>query len=737
MNLTKTIIATLVTLVAVLYLSGSARAQEVVGILQPNQTVNHTIQLNNQPYSVYLFFDTGDVDWTLYDATSVVANESGVDNPDIENNVRPPRVGSYRLEVRNLRAVSTSYRVQFRTGDSEVVDTEVTTSNNTMSGRLNTQGSEASADIHLAAGNYTAYCYFDSGDVDWVLFDGQQEIARESGVDNPDMEQVRINRTGTYRLVVRNLMSIATNFRVEFKTDSSVVNPTDSGVSGTYKGTFTTSVVKRVHQISLKAGTYRVVTSFDKGDVDWSISRNNQAIANEYGVDNPDIEENVNIPQTATYTLEVRRLRDATRYSIQFIKTGTTLINNKSSVIGNRFTGILAIGGSQAEGSIHLAAGTYTVSCAFDSGDVDWALYDGSRLFANESGVDNPDIEQVLISKNGYYKIVVTNISSNTNKFVVEFKKGVQNLIPNTTAGTSVSGQLDNNNSTRTHTVYLNAGQYRVTCYFDSGDVDWTLKQGNNSVAYEFGTDNPDVEENVNIPNTGNYTLEVNNVRNNSNNYRIVFEGIGSSVQPRDPLYISGNVVTGRLTNRNNRLKGNIYLEAGTYESVLSFDSGDVDWILFDGNSIAASESGISNPDKELFHISKSQTYRIEVHNISGNNNSFKLEFLRTSTNSNTTSNIRVNNNIIEGEFVANSISLETPIQLTQGVYDIYCSFDDGDVDWTLNYNNSYLTSESGTSNPDIENNVAINQSGKYTIQVRNLRNNLPNHFKIEFRRIR
>ncbi len=737
MNLTKTIIATLVTFVAVLYLAGSARAQEVVGILQPNQTVSHSIQLNNQPYSVHLFFDTGDVDWTLYDATSIVANESGVDNPDIENNVRPPRVGSYRLEVRNLRAVSTSYRVQFRTGDSEVVDTEVTTTNNSMTGRLNTQGSEASADIHLAAGNYTAYCYFDSGDVDWVLFDGQQEIARESGVDNPDMEQVRINRTGTYRLVVRNLMTVATNFRVEFKNDSSVVNPTDAGVVGTYKGTFTSSVVKRVHQISLKAGTYRVVTSFDKGDVDWSLTRNNQAVANEYGVDNPDIEENVNIPQTATYTLEVRRLRDATRYSVQFIKTGIISINNKSSVIGNRFTGILATGGSQAEGSIHLAAGTYTVSCAFDSGDVDWALYDGTEVIANESGIDNPDMEQVQISKNGYYKLVVTNISSNTNKFVVDFKKGISNLIPDKTGGTQVSGQLDNINSTRTHNVYLNAGQYRVTCYFDSGDVDWTLKQGDNSVAYEFGTDNPDVEDNVSIPNTGNYTFEVNNVRNNSTNYRVVFERIGGTTQPQGSINVTGNMVTGVLSSSTNRLEGNIFIAAGTYETVLNFDSGDVDWVLYDGSSIVASESGVSNPDKELIHLDKSKTYRIEVMNISRNTNSFKLEFLRTSTDSNSSSNIRVIGNIIEGDFVSNSISLETPIQLTQGVYDIYCSFDDGDVDWTLNYNNSYLTSESGTSNPDIENNVTINQSGKYTIQVRNLRNNLPNHFKIEFRRTR
>ena len=168
-------------------------------------------------YDISCAFDAGenDVDWTLYSGKNGIFMESGTSNPDTESGVKIPVSGQYTFNVRNLRENPVNFTLTLKPG----IPSTGTFSNGILSGMLQSQG-DFEINIPLAAGTYNTALSFDTGDndVDWSLYDGNLEIGAEYGVDNPDLESgIVVPKTGTYRLVVRNLRDNLVNYRLEFK----------------------------------------------------------------------------------------------------------------------------------------------------------------------------------------------------------------------------------------------------------------------------------------------------------------------------------------------------------------------------------------------------------------------------------------------------------------------------------------------------------------------------------------
>lgn len=191
--------------------------------------------------------------------------------------------------------------------------------------------------------------------------------------------------------------------------------------------------------------------------------------------------------------------------------------------------------------------------------------------------------------------------------------------------GNTIYGSLG---STESDYVVMNIpqGTYDVYISFDQGenDVDWTLYNGRNMIASENGTENPDIETNINIPTTGKYTFNVRNLRENSIKYKLELKkGIPSTGS------FSNNQVIGLLQPQA-EFEINIPLKAGTYSTSLSFDQGDndVDWSIYNGTIEIAAEYGTDNPDTESgVVIPKDGTYRLVVRNLRDNVVNFKLLF--------------------------------------------------------------------------------------------------------------
>ncbi len=235
-------------------------------------------------------------------------------------------------------------------------------------------------------------------------------------------------------------------------------------------------------------------------------------------------EANINIPWSGALTLECVYLTgDGGEFTINYKRIGD--VSNNTRIDGNSVYGKL----DSLESDyvvINIPQGTYDVFISFDQGenDVDWTLYNGRNMIASETGTENPDIETgVNIPKSGKYTFNIRNLRENKINYKLELKKGIPST--GTFSNNQVIGLLQPQAEYEI-SIPLKAGTYSTSLSFDQGDndVDWSIYEGTNEIAAEYGTDNPDTESGVVIPKDGTYRLVVRNLRENVVNFKLLFD---------------------------------------------------------------------------------------------------------------------------------------------------------------------------------------------------------------------
>lgn len=284
--------------------------------VEANGTNRHTMQVSNgQRVTVRLDGDGDtDLDIFVFDPSGTeVARDISIDD-DESASFTAQRAGTYRVEVRNLGNVWNRYEIWRTTG---TVGESGAITGNRLSRRVEANGTNTHTMQVSSGQNVTVRLTGDGDtDVDIFVFDPSgREVARDISIDDNESASFTAQRTGTYRVDVRNLGNVWNGYQIwrELRTGGG----RGGGAGGTLGVISYARSNHRVeanssnrYTIHLRAGEYFALRINGDDDTDLDVfvrDPSGTEVAQDVSLDDDEF-VSFTARQAGTYSIEIRNL---------------------------------------------------------------------------------------------------------------------------------------------------------------------------------------------------------------------------------------------------------------------------------------------------------------------------------------------------------------------------------------------------------------------------------------------